>query len=302
MLVDRVEWTVIADPATASAALQAGEVDWWQEPILDLVPLLRKNRNISVDIADPLGNTGYLRMNHLHPPFNDVRARRAVLMALSQGDYMRAIADNDDSLWKPMPSFFTPGSPLYTEEGGEFLKGPRDFDGAKRLLAESGYSNQPVTCLVAQDLPNLKAWGEVTADLLKRLGMKVDMVATDWGTVIARRAQKSPPGQGGWQIFLSWAAGAAMINPAQTQIRANGEGAFFGWPNSQQVEAEVAAWFEANAFEAEKAAVRRLNKAAFDHVVYAPLGFFLGYQAWRKNVSGIVKGPFPSFWGVSKTA
>jgi len=47
--------------------------------------------------------------------------------------------------------------------------------------------------------------------------------------------------------------------------------------------------------------VRRLNKAAFDHVVYAPLGFFLGYQAWRKNVSGIVKGPYPFFWGVSKT-
>src|SRR5947209_9965204 len=36
-------------------------------------------------------------------------------------------------------------TPLYTEEGGEVLKGPRDFDAAKRLLAESGYSNQPVT-------------------------------------------------------------------------------------------------------------------------------------------------------------
>jgi peptide/nickel transport system substrate-binding protein len=302
MLVDRVEWTVIADPATASAALQAGEVDWWEEPIPDLVPLLRKNRNVSVAIADPLGNTGYLRMNHLHPPFNDVRARRAVLMALSQEDYMRAIAGNDDSLWKPMPSFFTPGSPLHTEEGSGVLKGPRDFDGAKRLLAERGFSNQAVTCLVAQDLPILKAWGEVTADPLKRLGMNVNLAAIDWGTVIARRAQKSPPGQGGWQIFLSWAAGASMINPAQLQIRANGEGAFFGWPNSQQVEDDVAARFDANTFEAEQAAVRRLNKVAFDHVVYAPLGFFLGYQAWRKNVTGIVQGPLPFFWGVSKTA
>jgi peptide/nickel transport system substrate-binding protein len=302
MLVDRVEWTVIADPATASAALQAGEVDWWEDPIVDLVPLLRKNRNVSVDIADPLGNTGYLRMNHLHPPFNDVRARRAVLMALSQEDYMRAIAGNDDSVWKPMPSFFTPGSPLYTEEGGEVLKGPREFDGAKRLLAETGYSNQPVTCLVAQDLPIHKAWGEVTADLLKRLGMNVDLAAIDWGTVVARRAQKSPPGQGGWQIFLSAAPGTSMIDPAQQHIRANGEGAWFGWPNSPQVEAEVAAWFEANTFEAEKAAVRRLNKAAFDHVVFAPLGFYLVHQAWRKNVSGIVQGPLPFFWGVSKTA
>jgi peptide/nickel transport system substrate-binding protein len=157
------------------------------------------------------------------------------------------------------------------------------------------------TCLAAQDVPVFKAWGEVTADLLKRLGMNVDLAAIDWGTAVARTAQKSPPGQGGWQIHLFWtSAGVSAMNPANGLIRANG--AFFGWPNSPQVEAEVAAWFEANPFEAEKAALRRLNKAAFDHVVYAPLGFFLGYQAWRKNVSGIVKGPLPFFWGVSKTA
>ena len=45
-------------PATASAALQNGEIDWWENPIPDLVPLLRKNRNVIVDIADPLGNVG----------------------------------------------------------------------------------------------------------------------------------------------------------------------------------------------------------------------------------------------------
>ena len=48
--------------------------------------------------------------------------------------------------------------------------------------------------------------------------------------------------------------------------------------------------------------MRRLNRVMLEHVVYAPLGFFLAYQAWRRNVSGIVKGPLPFFWGVSKTA
>ncbi len=123
MLVDRIEWMIMPDPATASAALQNGEVDWWETPIPDLVPVLKKNRNISVDIADPLGNIGSFRMNHLHPPFNDVKVRRAVLMALSQEDYMRAVVGDDNNLWKPMPGFFTPGTPLYTEEGGEILKG-----------------------------------------------------------------------------------------------------------------------------------------------------------------------------------
>ena len=52
---------------------------------------------------------------------------------------------------------------------------------------------------------------------------------------------------------------------------------------------------------AEKAAIARLNKAAVDNALYVPTGFFLGYQAWRSNVSGVVKGPLPFFWGVSKS-
>jgi peptide/nickel transport system substrate-binding protein len=303
MLVDRIEWVVIPDPATAAAALQNGEVDWWENPLPDLVPVLKKNRNIGVDIADPLGNIGSFRMNHLHPPFNDVRVRRAVLTAMSQEDYMRALVGDDTSLWKPLPGYFTPNTPLYTEEGGEILKGKRDFDTAKKLLAESGYANQPVSCIVAQDQVITKAQGDVTADLLKRMGMNVDFVATDWGTVGARRAQKTPHDQGGWEMFHTWHAGSDCINPAvYIAIRATGDKAWFGWPNSPAVEKEVTAWFEAKSLDEEKAAVRRLNKAALEDVVYAPTGFFLSYTAWRKNISGIAKGPLPFFWGVSKTA
>ena len=52
----------------------------------------------------------------------------------------------------------------------------------------------------------------------------------------------------------------------------------------------------------EKAAAKRINRAALEDVIYAPTGFFLTYTAWRKNISGIVKGPLPFFWDVSKTA
>jgi peptide/nickel transport system substrate-binding protein len=104
-------------------------------------------------------------------------------------------------------------------------------------------------------------------------------------------------------MFHSWHAGADCVNPAVYHaIRASGDGSWFGWPKSEAVEAQVAAWFEAKNLEEEKAAIRKLNKAALEHVVYAPTGFFLAYQAWRKNVSGITQGPLPFFWGVSKTA
>ena len=184
MLVDRIEWVIIPDPATAAAALQNGEVDWWETPLADLVPVLRSNKDINVDIGDPLGNIGAFRMNHLFPPFNNVKVRQAVLTALNQEDYMRAIVGDDDKLWKPLPGFFTPGTPLYTEEGGDMLK-QRNVAAAKKLLAESGYKGEPVICIVAQDMVPTKAMGDVTAELLKSIGMKVDFVATDWGTAPA---------------------------------------------------------------------------------------------------------------------
>jgi peptide/nickel transport system substrate-binding protein len=89
--------------------------------------------------------------------------------------------------------------------------------------------------------------------------------------------------------------------PMSQTIRANGERAWFGWLNIPPVEVAIA-WLEAKTLEKEKAAARALNKAALADVIYAPLGFFLSYEAWRKNVTGIVKGPLPFIWGVSKAA
>src|SRR5258708_15371394 len=301
IVADRIEWVTMPDPATAAAALQNGEIDWWEVVIPDLVPVLRKNRNVMVDINDPMGVIGCLLMNHLFPPFNDVRARRAILMALSQEDYMRAYVGDDDSLWKPMPSYFAPGAQLYTEEGGEILKGPRKLDAARRLLAESGYASQPVICMAAQDQPLHKAWGDVTVDLLQRLGMNVDYAAVDFGTVVARRAQKSPPGQGGWQMYVTSYYGVEAIDPTNRMIRSNGELALNGWSTNAAVEAEVAAWYAATSLDEEKAIASRLNKAAFDQVVFAPLGMHLRRFAHRKNVTGIAQGPLPFFWGVGKT-
>ncbi|MBN8898998.1 MAG: ABC transporter substrate-binding protein, partial [Rhodospirillales bacterium] len=250
----------------------------------------------------PLGNIGSFRINHLHPPFNDVRARRAIQMALSQPDYMGAVVGDDQTLWKTLPGFFTPDTPLYTEFGGDILKGKRDYEGAKKLLAEAGYKGEPIVLLVATDLAITKAQGDVTADLLKRIGMNVDYVATDWGTVGQRRAKKDPPSEGGWHIFHTWHAGADCVNPAPyTALDASGATAWFGWPKSDLVQEKIAAWYAAPDLAAEKQAIAELNKAAMDDVVYVPTGFFKAYQAWRKNVSGVVKAPFPVFWDVTKT-
>ena len=73
--VDRIEWLYIPDPATASAALNSGEVDWYEQPPTDLLPVFATNPDIVVATVDPLGNHGILRFNHIQPPFNNLKLR-----------------------------------------------------------------------------------------------------------------------------------------------------------------------------------------------------------------------------------
>ena len=74
-----------------------------------------------------------------------------------------------------------------------------------------------------------------------------------------------------------------------------------GWAKSPSLEAEIAAWFDAKTLEEERSAAQRLNEAALSEVVCAPLGWYLRYFAWTKDLAGVTQGPLPFFWGGSKT-
>ena len=119
----RIEWKIIPDSATAAAALQSGEVDWWEQVLADLVPLLKRNKGIEIGLANPTGYLGVLRFNELNPPFNDARIRRAVMMALNQDDYMRAVTGNDTTAYRTCKALFPCGTPFGTEIGAADMKG-----------------------------------------------------------------------------------------------------------------------------------------------------------------------------------
>ena len=230
---DRVEWHTIPDPATAMAALQAGEVDWWDQATADTLPLLRKNANIVVSVRTTVASFGMLRPNQTQPPFNNPAVRRAVMGAINQSDYMIAVAGEDQSLWRANCGFFTPGSPMATDVGMDALNGPRDFDKVKRELEAAGYKGEKLVYLAPTDLPSLNAISEVAADMFRKIGMNLDYVATDWGTVAQRFASHEPPEKGGWSMYPNYVYSVSMISPAANNyIRGSGPKAMFGWPDS----------------------------------------------------------------------
>src|SRR5256885_621331 len=163
--VDRVEWLYIPDSATAAAALNAGEVDIWEQVPPDLIPLLSKNKQITVKNNDPLGSMGMIRFNFLHPPFNNEKLRRAVMYTVDQQDYVIGIA-GDPKNGKPCYSYFTCGTPLSSEVGAEPLKGKRDLAKASQLVKESGYKGEKVVIIDATDQPIVHSQSLLTLENL----------------------------------------------------------------------------------------------------------------------------------------
>ncbi len=298
--VDRVEWIYIPDSATAAAALNAGEADWWEQMPPDLIPLLSKNKQITVKNIDPLGSMGMIRFNFLHPPFNNVKLRQALLYAVNQPDYVVAIA-GDPKNGNPCYSYFTCGTPLASEVGAEPLKGKRDMDKARQLIKESGYKGEKIVIIDATDQPIVHAQSLLTLDMLKKLGLNAEVQAGDWGTLITRRAVKEPTEKGGWSIFHTWLVGPDMLNPAvDFPIRGTGEKAWFGWPTDPQIEELREVWFNATDEASSKKAADAVQRRAFEFVPFIPTAQFILPTAFRSNISGVIIAPIAFLWNIEK--
>jgi peptide/nickel transport system substrate-binding protein len=288
---DRVEWLTIPDGATASAALQRGEVDWWELPAIDLVPQLRRARGLKVEILDPNGSIGFLRPNHLNPPLDNPAIRRAILRGIVQRDFMTAAGSTDESLWRVPYGFFAPSSPMASDEGMDAFRNPTSVADTRRALQEAGYRGEKINLLAATDFPVINAMSEVAGDYLRRIGINLDYVATDWGSVTSRILNQNPVDQGGWNFMVSWTAGSAQVNPAANNlIRGHGRSAIFGWPTVPELETLRNAWFSAPDDAARAAIGRQMQRVSFDQVPYIPLGQFFSPTAMRADLTGMLQG------------
>ncbi len=294
----RVEWNVIPDAATAAAAMQRGEADWWERPFNDLLPMLLKDPGLTSIIADPSGRNSILRFNCLYAPFDDARVRRAVMTAIKPEDYMRAAVGDDTTLWRGCKSAFPCGSPYANEDAGARLM-PGDMALAKRMLKESSYAGQKVVIINPTDFPLIGPLGQVSADLLRTMGMNVDLQESDWGTVVQRRASREPSDKGGWNIFHTTGSTSNWINPAvASPWRGQGAQGWFGWWGNARVEAMVNDWLAAPDEASQTSVAKAIGVLALEEAPSIPLGQYYIRTVFRKRLTGMLQGPCPYPWNL----
>jgi peptide/nickel transport system substrate-binding protein len=301
--VDRVEWITMADAQTAMNALQSGDIDFMENPSFDVIAILTANPDLKVEVLNKLGFQTLGRMNFLYPPFDNVKVRRAAFLAMNQKDVLDAMVGNPE-YYRICGAVFVCGTPLATDVGSESLVKGNGMAEAKKLLAESGYDGTPVVLMAPGDVVTLKAQPIVAAQLLRDAGFKVDVQATDWQTVVTRRASQKPPKEGGWNIFFTNWVGADVVNPvANVSVGGRGKnGGWFGWPEDAKVEAMRDAFARSSSLDEQKKIAAEIQKENYDQVIYIPLGQFLIPSAWRKSLTGVLDGPAtPIFWNIDKS-
>ena len=301
--VDRVEWQIIPDGAAAAGALQKGEIDWIEEPLFDLLPLLRKASGVRVVRLDPLGATGNISFNHLYPPFDNIKLRRALYPAVNQKDYLDAIVGSEPEFRATeVVGVFPLGTPLATTAGLEVLSGPRDLEAAKRLVAQSGYKGEQITLLAISNIATLNAMALVTLDLFNKLGLNVKFNSVDRGAFGARWMNKQTPDKGGWNCVCFAALGLNQANPGiHLNIRTNGLQGSPGWPENPEIEALRDAWFDAPDLAAQKAIAEKMQRATLDFATYIPTCQWYRATALRANVVDPINGNLKVFWKLRKT-
>jgi peptide/nickel transport system substrate-binding protein len=298
--LDKVIWRYIADPWDAADDLASGKVDWWEQPPLDFIPKIEQNSDLQTALIDPLGTQGWLRPNFLHPPFDNKKARQALLHMMDQVTYL-AWAIGQSQYYRACDSVFACGGPYTTRVGAEPIM-RHDLTRARQLVKESGYDGQPIVVLHVTDIPFLNAATIVTRQRLESIGFKVILKAMDFSANLTARARKDPPAKGGWNLLHTWWHAADVANPAvHFGVSGAGPRAWFGWPDIPQIEKLVTDWVRAADETKRKQLADEVQKVALSEVAYVPWGEWVQPTAFRRNVRDILKFGAPVFWNVKIT-
>ncbi|MER8678203.1 ABC transporter substrate-binding protein [Mesorhizobium sp. M0037] len=286
--VDRVILEMIGDQQTALAALQAGEVDFLSTPPVDLFPVIESDPNLELQVLDRSGSDMFIRMNCSQKPFDNAKARLAILHLVDQEAMMLA-AYGDPKYFRIVTSMFGNGTPFSNDENTGWFRNGNNEDKARQLFREAGYAGERVVILQPTDWAEASNASQFLAATLRKVGVNAELAPSDWGALVVRRANKGSIEDGGWNIFITIEAETSLgMVVTSCTLPMNGEKGWFGWPQNETYEALRIKWAEVESVEERKALARRMQAIWWDYVPEVLLGQVVTPIARRKTLTGLI--------------
>ncbi|TIM47371.1 ABC transporter substrate-binding protein [Mesorhizobium sp.] len=299
--VGRVVWDQISDPQTALAALQAGEIDFAETPAADLYPVIESDPNLALQILNKSGQDWCLRLNHLQKPFDNVKARQAVLHLVNQEAFLRVIAP-DQKYAHTVTSIFGNTTVYSNDENTGWFKQGGNPEKAEELFQEAGYAGEKIVILQDTTQPSHRDASQLLAEALRNVGLNVELAPSDWGGLSKRRVNKGTIESGGWSMFITSDTDFLMSDPtSEVFMNAGGDKAWYGWPKNDEYEALRAKWVDVETLEERKELARQMQRIWWDFVGDVRLGQELRPIARRKELTGLIEMPARfAMWNMQK--
>jgi peptide/nickel transport system substrate-binding protein len=241
-----------------------------------------------------------LRLNHLQGPTADRAIRQAIMAAIDPVEIMQAFVGDDESQYTAPVGVFVPNVPSASSAGMERLGGKRSNAEVRALLRAAGYGGERLVALHAVDNAFSNTVMQVVVARLRAVGMNLDDVAIDQGTLVQRRNSKEPLDKGGWSLMPVNPSGADHLDPLVALGLRTGAAAWVGWPDNKRMEELRTAWIDSNDEGERRSLTIAIQEEALAEVVYIPLGRYFLPSAWRRGLSGILNTTVPVFWNVRK--
>lgn len=301
--VDRVIWENGGDAQTNLAALQAGELDFLRDAPADFYAAIENDPNLELQVLNKTGNDMCVRMNHLQKPFDNVKARQAILHLVDQEAFLRVTAP-DPKYSRPVTSIFGNSTPYSNDENTGWFKKGGDPKRAKQLFQEAGYAGEKVVILDPTSWAAASNASQLLAAELRKIGVNAELAPSDWGGIVARRGNKGPVESGGWSIFITDDFDYAQGDPMTAVfLGASGEkAAWFGWPKNDEFEALRLKWPDVETLEERQALARKMQRIWWEFVGDVRLGQIVSPSAHRKSLTGLVEMPYVAWWNMQKAS
>jgi len=222
--IDNLVFAITPDPAVRFAKLKAGECHVVPYPNPADIPAMKQDASVTVMEQEGL-NIGYLAFNTTKKPFDDVRVRRAINMAIDKNAIVQAVYQGAGVAAKnPIP-------PTMWSYNNAIEDYPYDAAKAKALLTEAGVPEGFETDLWAMPVqrpynPNARRMAEMMQADLAKVGIKARIVQYEWGEYRKRlQAGEHLAGMLGWtgdngdpDNFLHTLLGCEAARPGGSNI------------------------------------------------------------------------------------
>jgi peptide/nickel transport system substrate-binding protein len=280
---DEIRFVTVPDASARIAGVEAGDYHWAEEVTRDDYDRLLDDPNVEAEILSPLRWKGII-FNKRRGPFTDPNLRRAALYALDMEEIMFA-AFGDEEFWRLDHSLLPEETPWYSDVGAD-EHNLMDIEQARQLVEDSDYDGEEIRWMSPSDREDYYAVALTAVPMLQEIGLNVEVLGVDWGTVVDRRTDEDE-----WEIFNT----GFGFGPEPTTV------AFIpsdwpGWWESDEKEAALQAVMEETDQDAREELWDEFQQVFYDEVPVIKVGDFFALTIYRTELHGGLVAQEPRFW------